>query len=116
MIALAGQSGVAAQRKRGRRDCVRPRRAAGVKRNSLASMVPRRASAAASRGSETAGVNMPVGRALSAVPGRAALARGVVAASAGASSSAIATSDAPPAVPMARKLLKRLVSPRLPGI
>src|SRR5687768_10434232 len=77
---------------------------AGVKRKSVLRRVPRRASAAASRGSETAGVNAPTGRALSAA-GRFALVRAEVWAEAGASSSAIAISDAPPAAAMACNFL-----------
>src|SRR5688500_15512252 len=78
---------------------------AGVKRKSLLRRVPRRARAAASRGSETAGVNAPTGRALSAAVGRLALVRVEVWAEAGASSSAIAISDAPPAAAMACNFL-----------
>jgi hypothetical protein len=44
---------------------------AGVNRNSLLSVVPRRASTAASRGSETAGVKMPTGRLFSEGAARA---------------------------------------------
>ena len=95
----------------------RPRRSpegvAGVKRNSLLVLAPRRASAAASRGSETAGVNAPTGRALSAAAWRFALSLWVVVAKAGVSSSAIAISDALPAVPMALSLLKTPFSPLL---
>jgi type IV secretory pathway TrbL component len=48
---------------------------AGVKRKSELNRVPRRASAAASRGSETAGVKAPTGRAFIAALGREALLR-----------------------------------------
>ena len=76
---------------------------AGVNRKPPLTRVPRRASAAARRGSETAGVKASIGRplaearALRSPPGWAM---------AGASSSAIATSDALPAAAMARNLLK----------
>ena len=87
-----------------RRPRLRSPVAAGVKRKSLLMLVPRRARAAARRGSETAGVKAPTGRPPSAAAGRFAFVLGELAARAGASSSAIASSDAPPAVPMARKL------------
>jgi hypothetical protein len=80
--------------------------AAGVKRKSLLRRVPRRASVAASLGSETAGVKAPTGRAFIEAAGRAALSRWVEAAMAGASNSAIATSDALPTPVMAPILLK----------
>src|SRR3978361_1960664 len=89
---------------------------AGVKLKSPLRPVPRRAGRAASRGSETAGVKAPIGRPLNDIAvGRFALLLWVVAPRAGASSSAIATSDTPPAAPMARSPLK-IVSPLENGI
>ena len=89
---------------------------AGVKLKSALRPVPRRARRAASRGSETAGVKAPIGRALNDIAvGRFALLLWVVAPRAGASSSAIAASDAPPAMPMARSPFKTL-SPLQTGI
>ncbi len=72
---------------------------AGVKRKPLVrAALPRRASAAASRGSATAGVNAPKERELSEGARRACLpACWEGRAKAGVSSSAIAISDAPPA-------------------
>lgn len=79
---------------------------AGVNRNSLLRVEPRRARVAASRGSETAGVKEPIVRALSEGAGRALVRCWVEAASAGASRSATAISDALPAAPMDRSFLK----------
>ena len=93
-----------------------PEAVAGVKRNSLPVPAPRRASKAASRGSETAGVNAPTGRALrTRRPRDSPLFLWVVVAKAGASSSAIASSDALPAVPMALSLLNNAFLPSTAG-
>ena len=88
-----------------------------MKRNSLLTVERRRARVAARRGSETAGVNEPSERPVKEPAVRPACGweRDAGAAKAGASISAIATSDAPAAVPMARGFLKRL-TPLLKGL
>ena len=78
---------------------------AGVKRKSPLRLVPRRASAAASRGSETAGVKAPTGRACSSAAAAMRLVPLAVAAKAGASTAPSRSAMRSLPLPMARSFL-----------